>query len=209
MKRKQPNPGSPEAVTKGCKCPILDNANGKGYMGSYADKDGGPVFVMMQNCPLHGKKLTQPKKPKETTMKSWTRSNSMIRRMAVQDPGKAAAEIIFLQESLANAEESSANAGHHWREEKKKRIKAETQVARMRKVANEWADYVFKNHPGDSKLSNGLQALARMKYFKMCGESKEVAHGTASCELPFGHEGSHKAFGGWRWMTWENDKSCK
>lgn len=67
MKRKQPNPGSDAAVAKGCKCPILDNAHGKGYMGSYADKDGGPVFVMMQNCPLHGKKLTQPKKKKKPT----------------------------------------------------------------------------------------------------------------------------------------------
>ncbi len=66
MKSKRSNPGSPRAIANGCKCPILDNANGKGYMGGFADKDGGPVFVMMENCPLHGMKLKQPEKPKKT-----------------------------------------------------------------------------------------------------------------------------------------------
>ena len=44
-----PNPGSDEAIKKGCKCPILDNRHGLGY---YAGKDG--EFVMVEDCPLHG-----------------------------------------------------------------------------------------------------------------------------------------------------------
>ena len=49
-KEKQPNPGSPEAVEKGCKCPVMDNHNGAGFhMG-----DNGPMFWMVRDCPLHG-----------------------------------------------------------------------------------------------------------------------------------------------------------
>jgi len=43
------NPGSPEAVTKGCICPILDNSSGKGYMGMTN------VFSINLDCFLHGK----------------------------------------------------------------------------------------------------------------------------------------------------------
>lgn len=42
-----PNPGSDDARTQGCECPVLDNAHGNGYMG----QEG--VFVMSQGCPLH------------------------------------------------------------------------------------------------------------------------------------------------------------
>lgn len=42
------NPGSPEAVAIGCRCPILDNGHGRGYMGQAG------VFVYAQPCPLHG-----------------------------------------------------------------------------------------------------------------------------------------------------------
>lgn len=42
-------PGSKEAVTRGCMCPILDNSHGKGYMGT--DK-----YVIGADCPLHGEK---------------------------------------------------------------------------------------------------------------------------------------------------------
>jgi hypothetical protein len=42
------NPGSNEARIAGCKCPILDNNHGRGYMGM---KD---VFVKNGHCPLHG-----------------------------------------------------------------------------------------------------------------------------------------------------------
>ena len=50
MTEKQPNPGSPEAVEKGCKCPVMDNHAGEGFhMG-----DNGPMFWMVRSCPLHG-----------------------------------------------------------------------------------------------------------------------------------------------------------
>jgi len=49
-----PNPGSPEAIEKGCACPILDNAHGRGYMGGVKDQNGGVIFVMRADCPLHG-----------------------------------------------------------------------------------------------------------------------------------------------------------
>ena len=49
-------PGSPEAVAKGCTCPVFDNAHGRGYMGGVKDEDtGGTIFVIVASCPLHGK----------------------------------------------------------------------------------------------------------------------------------------------------------
>lgn len=47
-KSKTPNPGSDEAVKQGCKCPVLDNARGKGYMGIEG------TFWINENCKLHG-----------------------------------------------------------------------------------------------------------------------------------------------------------
>jgi len=43
-----PNPGSNDAVRRGCTCPILDNSKGWGYF----KKDS---FWITQNCPLHDK----------------------------------------------------------------------------------------------------------------------------------------------------------
>lgn len=43
-----PNPGSNEAVEKGCTCPVLDNAHGKGARG---DPD---LFWINKDCPIHG-----------------------------------------------------------------------------------------------------------------------------------------------------------
>lgn len=44
----EPNPGSDEAVKKGCQCPVLDNGHGKG-------SGWGPdTFWINQACPLHG-----------------------------------------------------------------------------------------------------------------------------------------------------------
>lgn len=40
-------PGSPEAVNLGCKCPRMDNAHGKGYMGIPG------IYVYSDDCPLH------------------------------------------------------------------------------------------------------------------------------------------------------------
>jgi hypothetical protein len=49
-----PNPGSTEALAKGCTCPCLDNGHGRGC-GRY-DKHGVPVFWIAGDCPLHGGK---------------------------------------------------------------------------------------------------------------------------------------------------------
>lgn len=43
------NPGSVEAVKKGCICPIMDNCNGKGFI-----VNGKPQFWINYECPLHG-----------------------------------------------------------------------------------------------------------------------------------------------------------
>ena len=44
-----PNPGSPEAVEKGCTCPIIDNHHGEGF-----PCDGKQAFWIDATCPLHG-----------------------------------------------------------------------------------------------------------------------------------------------------------
>lgn len=48
------NPGSDQALLDGCRCPVLDNAHGAGYLGGMRDKDGQPMFVIVDCCPLHG-----------------------------------------------------------------------------------------------------------------------------------------------------------
>ena len=48
-----PSPGSTEAYEQGCKCPIMDNNYGKGYMGMEN------VFVFNTECPLHGEALKE------------------------------------------------------------------------------------------------------------------------------------------------------
>lgn len=55
----KPNPGSNEARILGCKCPVLDNSHGHGYMGMEG------VFVMRADCPMHGDQV-----PEEGTSKS-------------------------------------------------------------------------------------------------------------------------------------------
>lgn len=50
MTDQTPNPGSPEAKTAGCTCPVLDNAHGAGLGG-----DGASFgWVIFTDCPLHG-----------------------------------------------------------------------------------------------------------------------------------------------------------
>lgn len=44
-------PGSDEAAEAGCKCPRIDNGYGNGYC---LDDDGKPLFVIHEDCPLHG-----------------------------------------------------------------------------------------------------------------------------------------------------------
>lgn len=60
MSSEKPNPGSSEAVAKGCKCPVIDNAHGRGYMGN------PEVFVLQGNCPLHGEGTDYAKPFQET-----------------------------------------------------------------------------------------------------------------------------------------------
>lgn len=43
-----PNPGSDEAIMRGCTCPPRENSRGKGCWGS-----DGTLFVYTSDCPLH------------------------------------------------------------------------------------------------------------------------------------------------------------
>lgn len=52
MNKKQFAPGSKEAVSAGCICPVVDNGRGSG---AYIDKNGVAVFWYNKKCPLHGK----------------------------------------------------------------------------------------------------------------------------------------------------------
>lgn len=45
-----PNPGSLEAVSKGCTCPVYDNHHGRGWGGD-GEKYG---WTMNLDCPIHG-----------------------------------------------------------------------------------------------------------------------------------------------------------
>lgn len=47
-----PNPGSMKARMKGCTCPVLDNAHGRGYHGQ------PNVFVYTAGCPVHARALS-------------------------------------------------------------------------------------------------------------------------------------------------------
>ena len=47
--KSKPNPGSDEAIELGCKCPILDNAKGRG---AYFGPPGS--FIISSACPIHG-----------------------------------------------------------------------------------------------------------------------------------------------------------
>ena len=42
------DPGSDAALARGCRCPVMDNNRGRGYMGQPG------IFVMTLGCPLHG-----------------------------------------------------------------------------------------------------------------------------------------------------------
>jgi hypothetical protein len=46
-----PNPGSPEAVKKGCLCPVMDNRRGRGC--GRTGENGDPLFYMDEACPVH------------------------------------------------------------------------------------------------------------------------------------------------------------
>ena len=51
-----PKPGSPEAISDGCTCPIEINCHGFGLLGGtviHPDTEK-PVFTFKEDCPLHG-----------------------------------------------------------------------------------------------------------------------------------------------------------
>jgi hypothetical protein len=45
----RPNPGSPEAVRRGCTCPVIDNHHGEGI-----PRHMGRDWWVDHKCPLHG-----------------------------------------------------------------------------------------------------------------------------------------------------------
>jgi hypothetical protein len=57
----KPNPGSDEALAQGCRCPVMDNAHGRGAWGTWDKPEGEKVFVMSGACPLHGEAVRQAK----------------------------------------------------------------------------------------------------------------------------------------------------
>ena len=48
------NPGSAEARAQGCRCPVIDNGHGRGYMGIAG------IFVITETCPMHTDMLNKP-----------------------------------------------------------------------------------------------------------------------------------------------------
>ena len=50
---KKANPGSDEAVIKGCTCPVIDNSHGRG---AYLTENGQAMFWNSDDCPIHGTK---------------------------------------------------------------------------------------------------------------------------------------------------------
>lgn len=55
-KPEMPNPGSAEAVERGCVCPVVDNCYGAGALAGATlvrDAANEPVFWMDSLCPLH------------------------------------------------------------------------------------------------------------------------------------------------------------
>jgi len=49
---KKLNPGSKEAIEKGCGCPRLDNHHGQGS--GFIAENGDPLFWYSEDCPIHG-----------------------------------------------------------------------------------------------------------------------------------------------------------
>lgn len=59
----KPYPGSDQALKQGCKCPVIDNGHGAGYLGD-GHKFG---WVVSGDCPMHG---DEQKKENETSTKT-------------------------------------------------------------------------------------------------------------------------------------------
>ena len=61
------NPGSDEAIAAGCKCPIMDNAHGRGAWGTQGTDD--PVFIMTVGCPVHAQELSETEEEPDDTLR--------------------------------------------------------------------------------------------------------------------------------------------
>lgn len=61
----KPNPGSQEAIEQGCKCPVMDNARGKGIPVPNGDGTYSAAFWMSGDCPIHGFKARQEEAEKD------------------------------------------------------------------------------------------------------------------------------------------------
>ena len=53
MEAKAPNPGSDDAIEQGCRCPVMDNAHGHGYLGVAG------TFVYSASCEMHWRQWRQ------------------------------------------------------------------------------------------------------------------------------------------------------
>jgi hypothetical protein len=60
MKTSELRPGSLEAISAGCSCPVMDNAYGHGRgVDSETQK---PIFVYSELCPIHGAEALKTQK---------------------------------------------------------------------------------------------------------------------------------------------------
>jgi hypothetical protein len=55
----KPNPGSDEAIEQGCKCPVMDNRNGRGFPISSNEGELLIAFWMSRECPIHGQGMIE------------------------------------------------------------------------------------------------------------------------------------------------------
>lgn len=51
-----PTPGSDEALSKGCKCAVIDNHHGQGR----PTPVGGRLFWVTYGCPVHAPDMVEP-----------------------------------------------------------------------------------------------------------------------------------------------------
>lgn len=54
LKDSKPNPGSDDAVDRGCLCPVMANCRGRGVFGREGE------FWMSSDCPVHTEDRKEP-----------------------------------------------------------------------------------------------------------------------------------------------------
>ena len=93
-----PNPGSDEALELGCRCPVLDNAHGRGAMGTSGDD---AEFWTNAACPLHGATISDPKDTPITSL-----ADRMTRIITAGDGHRS----IVFQSSVSDSDRRAAAA---------------------------------------------------------------------------------------------------